>query len=298
MIDLGPLAWMVHVAAAFAIAFFAQSVFGPKGREARVVIRALIPVVVLTLLGAEWLPHPVAGILIGYFGSRAFGRWGSSRGGLLAALAGAAVLIGLGASWLMFPLFFMALGWLASGGPARGGRRERRAAREERPAELPAQVSGTPVPVAQTAVVGEGPLAAYLADARLPAQARAQLVALNLRTQEALALLKDQGLEGTEGFFVARAIREEYAPEAVQAYLKLPRSLADTGVIQDGKTGAALLTEQLELLLDGVQDIIAGSLQSGGQALLTHGRFLRERFAKAEQELRVPVMIPVADKVK
>ena len=129
MIDLGPLAWMVHVAAAFAIAFFAQSVFGPKGREAPVVLRALIPVVLLTVLGAGWLPHPVAGMLIGYFGSRAFGRWGSARGGLLAALGGAVLMIGLGASWLIFPLFFMALGWLASGGPARGGRRAQ-AARE------------------------------------------------------------------------------------------------------------------------------------------------------------------------
>ncbi|ALW88982.1 hypothetical protein [Deinococcus actinosclerus] len=296
MIDLGPLAWMVHVAAAFAIAFFAQSVFGPKGREAPVVLRALIPVVLLTVLGAGWLPHPVAGMLIGYFGSRAFGRWGSARGGLLAALGGAVLMIGLGASWLIFPLFFMALGWLASGGPARGRRAQ--AAREERPAELSAQAGGTPAPAPATPAVGEGPLAAYLADARLPAQARAQLVALNLRTQEALTLLRDQGLEGTEGFFVARAIREEYAPEAVQAYLKLPRSLADTGVIEGGKTGAALLTEQLELLLDGVQDIIAGSLKSGGQALVTHGRFLRERFAKAEQDLRVPVMVPAADKVK
>ncbi|NTX99338.1 hypothetical protein [Deinococcus sp. JMULE3] len=294
MIDLGPLAWMVHVAAAFAIAFFAQSVFSPKGREARVVIRAMIPVVILTLLGAGWLPHPVAGMLIGYFGSRAFGSWGSARGGLIAAVIAAVVLMQLGASWLLFPLFFMGLGWLASGGPARGRRRVPKVKVEM--AGLPAQATGTPLPVAAPAA--EGPLAPFLADARLPAQARAQLVALNLRTQEALSLLKDQGLEGTEGFFVARAIREEYAPEAVQAYLKLPRSLADTGVIQDGKTGAALLSEQLELLLDGVQDIIAGSLQSGGQALLTHGRFLRERFAKVEQDLRVPVMIPAADKVK
>ncbi|MXV21652.1 hypothetical protein [Deinococcus xianganensis] len=296
MIDLGPLAWMVHVAAAFAIAFFAQSVFSPKGREARVVIRAMIPVVILTLLGAEWLPHPVAGMLIGYFGSRAFGPWGSARGGLLAAVIAAVVLMQLGASWLLFPLFFMGLGWLASGGPARGRRRAPKVQAEV--AELPAQASGKPIPAPVTPSAAEGPLASFLADARLPAQARAQLVALNLRTQEALSLLKDQGLEGTEGFFVARAIREEYAPEAVQAYLKLPRSLADTGVIQDGKTGAALLSEQLELLLDGVQEIIAGSLQSGGQALLTHGRFLRERFAKVEQDLRVPVMIPAADKVK
>ncbi|GGB53262.1 hypothetical protein [Deinococcus soli (ex Cha et al. 2016)] len=295
MIGLGPLAWMVHVAAAFAIAFFAQSVFSPKGREARVVIRAMIPVVILTLLGAGWLPHPVAGMLIGYFGSRAFGPWGSARGGLLAAVIAAVVLMQLGASWLLFPLFFMGLGWFASGGPARGRRRAPKVQAEV--AELPAQATGTPLPVAAPSAA-EGPLAPFLADAQLPAQARAQLVALNLRTQEALSLLKDQGLEGTEWFFVARAIREEYAPEAVQAYLKLPRSLADTGVIQDGKTGAALLSEQLELLLDGVQDIIAGSLQSGGQALLTHGRFLRERFAKAEQDLRVPVMIPAADKVK
>ncbi|GGR85812.1 hypothetical protein [Deinococcus sedimenti] len=297
MIDLGPLSWMVQVGAAFAIAFFAQSVFSSRGRHGRTVIRAMIPVVVLTLLGAAWLPHPIAGILIGYFGSRAFGHWGEARSGLLAAALSAAALMALGASWLMFPLFFMALGWLASGGPSRGRRRVRAPKVEDKPAELPAQAGGTPVQVAAPAV-GEGPLAPYLADGRVPAQARAQLVALNLRTQEALALLKDQGLEGTEGFFVARAIREEYAPEAVQAYLKLPRSLADTGVIQDGKTGAALLTEQLELLLDGVQEIIAGSLQSGGQALLTHGRFLRERFAKVEQDLRVPVMVPVADKVK
>ncbi|PTA69888.1 hypothetical protein [Deinococcus arcticus] len=280
-----PLGWMVHVAGGFAVAFFASSVFSPAGRRAAVVARAAAVVLLLTVLGASWLVHPAAGMLLGYLGSHAFGRWRRARGGLMVALAAAAAFIALGAGWLVYPVFIMALIWLASGVWGRQDRAPAAAPAAPVPSALPAQASGTLLGTT------EGPLVALLRDERLPPDARAQLAALNLRTQEALSLLNTQGLEGTEAGYLTRAIREEYAPGAVNAYLKLPRSLADTAPIQDGKTGRALLTEQLELLLSGVQDVIDGTLRSGSQELLTHGRFLRDRFAKVEVDLRVPVEV-------
>ncbi|MBZ9711959.1 hypothetical protein [Deinococcus multiflagellatus] len=282
-----PLGWMVHVAGGFAVAFFASSVFSPAGRRAAVIARATAVVALLTVLGATWLVHPAAGMLLGYLGSHAFGRWRRAKSGLIAALVAAAVLIALGANWLVYPVFVMSLVWLASGAWGREERRAPKAPPAPEPAALPAQNSGTPLVTAPA----DGPLVALIRDERLPPDARAQLAALNLRTQEALSLLKTQGLEGSEAGYLTRAIREEYAPGAVNAYLKLPRSLADTAPIQEGKTGRALLNEQLELLLSGVQDVISGTLQSGSQELLTHGRFLRDRFAKVEADLRVPVEV-------
>ncbi|UBV44002.1 hypothetical protein LAJ19_06050 [Deinococcus taeanensis] len=286
---LGPFAWLVHVAAGFAIPFIAMLYFSPVGRSASAVLRVLAVVTVLSVLGAPWLVHPAAGMLLGYFGSRAFSHWRESQGGLMMALVAAAAFMALGATWLIFPLFFMALGWVLSGGPRRGGRRSRRRRAAQPAADiasaLPEQASGTPVNA--VAAVVDGPLAAFVRDERLPPEARAQLAALNLRTREALDLLRDQGQDGSEAGYVARAVREEYAPAAVQAYLKLPRSMADITPLQDGKTGRALLAEQLEILLDGVQDIMNTALRTGGQELLTHGRFLRERFAKIPEELKV-----------
>ncbi|MBZ9751104.1 hypothetical protein K7W42_09540 [Deinococcus sp. HMF7604] len=281
-----PLGGMVHVAAGFAVAFFASSVFSPAGKHAAVVGRAAAVVVVLTLLGATWLVHPAAGMLLGYFGSRAFTRKQSTPGGLLAALLAGLAFIALGATWLLYPLFFMALAWLLSGGWQRVARSPAPATPDPVvPAPLPAQASGTPMPAA------ESPLVALLRDERLPPEARAQLAALNLRTQEALSLLQTQGVDGSEAGYLTRAIRDEYAPGAVNAYLKLPRSLADSAPLQDGKTGRALLAEQLELLLEGVQDVINSTLRSGSQDLLSHGRFLRDRFEKVSADLRVPVEV-------
>ncbi|MVN88868.1 hypothetical protein GO986_19180 [Deinococcus sp. HMF7620] len=276
---------MVQVAGGFAVAFFASSVFSPAGRHAAVVARAAAVVVLLTVLGAAWLVHPAAGMLLGYFGSHAFGHWRRAQGGLLAALVAAAAFIALGAGWLVYPLFVMALIWLASGAWGREERKTKKAPAEAVPAPLPAQASGTPMPAA------ESPLVALLRDERLPPEARAQLAALNLRTQEALSLLQTQGVDGSEAGYLTRAIRDEYAPGAVNAYLKLPRSLADSAPLQDGKTGRALLAEQLELLLEGVQDVINSTLRSGSQDLLSHGRFLRDRFEKVSADLRVPVEV-------
>ena len=284
---LGPLGWTVQVAAAFAIAFFAQTVFSGQGKTFAGVARASAVIALLAVLGAAWVVHPAAVTLLGFFGSRAFEKWRGAQPGLLAGLLAAAVFMALGAGWLIYPLFFMGMGWLASS-PFRAPAPERAA-----PAPpLPQQAGGVTL-TKSPAAAREAGLGGYVRDERLPADARAQLAALNLRSQEALDLLRAQGPAGSEAEYVTRAIREEYAPNAVEAYLKLPRTLADSAPLQDGKTGRALLIEQLELLLDGVQDVLNSALQSGGQELLTHGRFLRDRFAKPTLDLGADLRVPV-----
>lgn len=292
---LGPLGWTVQVAAAFAIAFFARTVFSPEGKTFAGVARASAVIALLAVLGAAWVVHPAAGMLLGFFGSRAFGNWRAAQPGLVAGLLAAVVFMALGAGWLIYPLFFMGLGWAASG----GFRQRERTPEVARPPELPSQVPGVSLTKAAPAkVTPDGRLSGYVQDDRLPADARAQLAALNIRTCEALELLRGQGQEGSEAEYVTRAIREEYAPNAVEAYLKLPRTLADTAPLQDGKTGRALLVEQLELLLDGMQDVLNTALQSGGQDLLTHGRFLRDRFAKSAVNLTDDLRVPAEVKVR
>ncbi|ULH17177.1 hypothetical protein MF271_18795 (plasmid) [Deinococcus sp. KNUC1210] len=73
----------------------------------------------------------------------------------------------------------------------------------------------------------------------------------------------------------------------MQAYLKLPPSLAGVKVLQEGKTGRELLSEQLDLLLDAVKDMLEGAAQAGSQHLLAHQRFLRDRFARPPDDLKL-----------
>lgn len=318
---LDAFGWVVHPLAGVALAFWASAIFARRGRDWQAVAAVAGALVLLAVLGASWVVHPAAGMLLGFLGSRAFHRWNEHWPALLAGLIGGAFFMALGASWLIFPLFVMGIVWLstaaftfkkggntprldapkgasalpeqAGGFPLAGfGRRgeqvearaERRQAR--RPwkdgQQGPPQAAPTSAPPSPQL---PGSLAAYLRDARLPGEARAQIAALDLRTREALTHLDHLGQQGSEAAYLARAVRDEYVPTAVQAYLKLPPTLANTQPLEGGKTGRDLLREQLDILLNAVQDILGAALRSGGQDLLTHQRFLEEKFRKARGDL-------------
>ncbi|EYB66691.1 hypothetical protein DEIPH_ctg079orf0087 [Deinococcus phoenicis] len=315
---IGAFGWVVHPLAGLGLAFFASVIFSRRGRDWRPVAVAAALLVGLAVLGADWVVHPAAGMLLGFFGSQAFHRWREHWPALLAGLVSAAFFMALGASWLIFPLLIMGMIWLFTAvftwpgekGPAPlgsspsvsalpeqggglplggfGSRAEKvaaKAARREARRQARHRLETPPPPV--PAPAAPDLFTAYLRDERLPGEARAQLAALNLRTREALAHLETLGQQGSEAAYLARAVREEYAPTAVQAYLKLPPTLADTAPLQDGKTGRDLLREQLDILLDAVQDILGTTLRAGGQDLLTHQRFLEEKFRKARGDLEV-----------
>lgn len=309
---LGPLDWIVHPLAGVALAHFASVIFTRRGKQPAHVARAAGILALLAVLGASWVVHPAAGMLLGAFASRAFRRRRDDRPALVAVLLSAGLFMVMGAGWVIFPLAVMTMLALMGGMMAAGRRDAERD--EETPVQaLPRQAGGLPlgtfgaepepVPVAQrVAQAGAAPsnavqpspvqsqpdpFTALQLDARLPGEVRAQLVALDLRTREALTHLKAQGQAGSEAEYLARTIREQYAPDSVNAYLKLPRTRADVTPIEGSKTGKDLLMDQLDLLLSAVQDILDRTLKAGGQELLTHQRFLEDKFRKVKADLDV-----------
>ncbi|CAM3643750.1 hypothetical protein DEFR109230_06680 [Deinococcus frigens] len=328
------VAWIVHPAAGLALALFVSVLFSGRGRQWEAVAFASALLLLLAVLGADWDVHPAAGMLLYYFGSAAYGTWQRRWPALLAALGASVLFMLAGAGWMIYPLAVMVMIWLFTAAFSFVGRGNRSPGGSTPPAALPEHAGGfsftrhwpsqkgrekvpaaqaqSKVPLSKTAAASD-PYTDWMRDSRLPGEARAQLVALNLRTREALTHLCGLGQQGSEAQYseaqyseaqyseaqyseaqyseaqyseaqyLARAIREEYVPTAVNSYLKLPRTRADTDPIEGGKTGRDLLREQLDLLLDAVQSIIDTSLKAGGREMLTHQRFLEDRFGKSAE---------------
>ena len=90
--------------------------------------------------------------------------------------------------------------------------------------------------------------------------------------------LDDMGFANVDAHAVVRTATS-YVPEALEAYMRLPRTFADTRKIQGSKTALAILCDQLDLLgskMDQVRDAV---YRKDAQALIEHGQFLQARFA-------------------
>jgi len=70
-----------------------------------------------------------------------------------------------------------------------------------------------------------------------------------------------------------------YVPEALEAYMRLPRTFADTRKIQGSKTALAILCDQLDLLAAKMDEVRDAVYRRDAQALIEHGQFLQARFA-------------------
>jgi hypothetical protein len=70
-----------------------------------------------------------------------------------------------------------------------------------------------------------------------------------------------------------------YMPEAVAAYLRLPRRFADHRPVSNGKTSLAVLCDQLDLLGAKMDDVFDAVCRADADALIAHGRFLAEKFS-------------------
>ena len=77
----------------------------------------------------------------------------------------------------------------------------------------------------------------------------------------------------------------DYLPEALGTYLKLPRSYAEHQTVSDGKTPLQLLCEQLDLLAAKMDEVFTAVCQSDVDALVSHGRFLQDKFAAGSLDL-------------
>ena len=288
--------WLAHPAAGLTLALLASVMFRAWRRERVTIVAALIALAVFSVLGAEWAIYPLLGLGLAWLMKvvatgelfRAAPRLGRQeelerRPASAQPFAGSPAALPVRGGGEALPL----LGFPERVAARIERRLLRRTAKLERKAErlgVPFRVQAAPVapPVAPV-----GDLLALSRDERLPADARARLGALHFRCQESSAYLKDREQDAAGAGFMLRQIAEDYAPEAVRAYLKLPPSLANVTPLQDGKTGRDLLGEQLDLLLGAVQDIMRDAAQAGSQHLLAHQRFLKDRFAKPSDELKL-----------
>jgi hypothetical protein len=76
-----------------------------------------------------------------------------------------------------------------------------------------------------------------------------------------------------------------YLPEAVAAYVRLPRDFADRRPVSGSKTSLAVLCDQLDLLAAKMDDLFDAACRADADALVAHGRFLAEKFASGSLAL-------------
>ena len=107
-------------------------------------------------------------------------------------------------------------------------------------------------------------------------QARVERVAGTVR--QTIPRLDHLGTNSVQAHAVVRTATS-YLPEAVAAYLRLPRDYADRRPVAGGKTSLTILCDQLDLLGSKMDDLFDAACRADADALIAHGRFLAEKFS-------------------
>ena len=115
-----------------------------------------------------------------------------------------------------------------------------------------------------------------------PPIVRARVGRISTTIEQTLPRLRDIGLGSYDGYSVMTTATD-YLPEALDAYLRLPRQWADTRPIEGYKTALMILVEQLDLLAATMDKIFDAANRADAQALIAHGRFLEAKFGHGAQ---------------
>ncbi|WP_137293363.1 hypothetical protein [Nocardioides dongxiaopingii] len=143
-----------------------------------------------------------------------------------------------------------------------------------------ADVTATPAPPTEQDVLAAlNRLNAQLTAAAAPAVVTTRVVRIARTINDTLPRMRNLGLGSQEGYSVV-ATATTYLPEAVGAYLRLPREWADTRPIDGYKTSLMVLVEQLELLAATTDKILDAANRADAQALVAHGMFLDAKFGQ------------------
>ena len=79
--------------------------------------------------------------------------------------------------------------------------------------------------------------------------------------------------------YLIRKTALAYLPQALDAYLALPRIYAERRAVADGRTPHDVLLDQLSLMDSKLHEVADDLVRNDTEKLLVHGRFLQERFA-------------------
>lgn len=125
---------------------------------------------------------------------------------------------------------------------------------------------------------------AMLAEGNAPPVVTSRVVRIARTIHDTLPRLAHLGQGSADGYSVV-ATATDYLPEAVDAYLRLPRDWADTRPVDGHKTSLMVLIDQLELLGSTMDKILDAANRADAQALLLHGRFLEAKFGHGPDDL-------------
>ena len=93
---------------------------------------------------------------------------------------------------------------------------------------------------------------------------------------------------GSSDAFVVQKTASDYLPSTLQAYLNLPRAYATVHRMDDGRTAAQVLMDQLTLLDTKMGEVADAVNKNDTDALLANGRFLEDRFGGSSLKLPSP----------
>jgi hypothetical protein len=109
-----------------------------------------------------------------------------------------------------------------------------------------------------------------------PVESRVERVVRTVR--QTIPRLDQLGPGSAQAHSVLRTATN-YLPEAVAAYMRLPRDFADRRAVSGGKTSLTILCDQLDLLGSKMDDVFDAVCRADADALVAHGRFLAEKFS-------------------
>lgn len=116
---------------------------------------------------------------------------------------------------------------------------------------------------------------------RLTDPVRAELDRIVAAVEAVLAVWNDSDV-GREAAYTLRATVQDYLPDTLERYLKLPRQYRVNRQVRDDRTPRDIVIEQLGILTEELH-AIADDVNAGNAAdLAAHGRFLNERFSRQD----------------
>ena len=160
----------------------------------------------------------------------------------------------------------------------------------------PEQPVAPPVAAAPTEadiVASLASVEALVGSAGIPAVVKSRALRVTAAVRATLPRLATLGLGSYDAYSVV-ATATDYLPEAIGGYLRLPRDWADSRPVERGKTALLLLVDQLDLLASTMDKIYDAANRTDATALISHGRFLEEKFGHkpAATEMTLPAPAP------
>jgi hypothetical protein len=114
-------------------------------------------------------------------------------------------------------------------------------------------------------------------DDKVPPIVEARILRIAATVRQTIPRLDQLGTGTADAHAVIRTATS-YLPEAVGAYLRLPRDFADRRPVSRGKTSLSVLCDQLDLLATKMDDFFDAACRADADALVAHGRFLADKF--------------------